>query len=268
MTINYPAVLLLLSGIFQIATGIYLISYQRKRKASTANFLYTLTHDSLSNPIQSASTAVQNIERNIVTGKTQELSANHRSIHDLKIALNGLSRTAHNLRQLALLEVDQRSTVSERINVVSVAQHLVLEMGKVAENSGVKLLYEGHDQKITVLQQPEFVHNILKNITHNAIKYCAGRRDALVVISVSSTTKAAVIVISDNGVGIPTEQLHTLTKSPQKPMARNIASAGSGLGLYLVARLVDQCRGILDVQSEPDKGTTVSITLPKLNAAE
>jgi len=261
-----PALLLLL-GLVLLGSGFYLINYQRKRNANTANFLYTLTHDSLSNPIQNANAAVKNIEREVVNENTRAKILEGDSIRDLKVELNRLSRTSHNLRQLALLEVGQGSEVRERINLVSVAQRVVLDLGAEAENAGVKLLYEGRTQKIPVLQQPEFAHNILKNIIHNAIKHCADREDPLVVISVSTINRYAKIVVSDNGVGISPEQLKTLTSVPHRPMAWDIGKFGSGLGLYLVKRLVEQCRGDLKIESEPNKGTKVTITLPKLNAA-
>jgi len=268
MTNSILPVLLLSLGLIQIVCGFYLINYQRKRNANTANFLYTLTHDSLSNPIQSANTAVQNIEREIRNVDARAALIDDGSIKDLKAELKRLSRTSHNLRQLAILEVDNRSEVRERINLVSVAQHVVLELGTEAENSGVKLLYEGCNHKITLLQQPEFVHNILKNIIHNAIKHCVGQSDPLVVISVSVAGTNARIVISDNGVGISSDQLKTLTSIPQKPVAWNIGKFGSGLGLYLVKRLVEQCRGKLHIESKPTRGTKVTITLPMLSAAD
>lgn len=268
MTVNILASILFLLGVLQIVCGLYLIRSQRIRSANNANFLYTLTHDSLSNPIQSASAAVENIERSILSDKRNDLLEINNTVSNLKIALRRLSRTAHNLRHLALLQVDDRSAVSEPVNLVSIAQHLILDMGQEAKKAGVKLVYEGNDQKITVLQQPEFVHNILKNITHNAIKYAACRSDGLVVLSISNAGAVATVVISDNGMGIPAEQLPTLTTSPQKPKAQTIENAGSGLGLYLVARLVEQCRGRLDIQSQPGNGTTVTVTLPRLNAAD
>jgi len=268
MVNNLLPTLLLLLGLVLIVSGFYLINYQRKRNANTANFLYTLTHDSLSNPIQNANVAVQNIEREVKNEDTCSKLLEGGSIQDLKVELNRLSRTSHNLRQLALLEVDQSSEVRERINLVSVAQRVVLDLGAEAENAGVKLLYEGRNQRLTVLQQPEYAHNIIKNIIHNAIKHCADLEDPLVVISVSTVGRYAKIVVSDNGAGISPEQLKSLTAVPQRPMAWDIGKFGSGLGLYLVKRLVEQCRGKLHIESEPGKGTKVTITLPMLNAAE
>lgn len=259
--------LLLTLGVFLIACGMYMIRINRAQQANVANFMYSLTHDSLSNPIQSAKAATENLERDL---RQTILPANKRlenTVDDLKYSLDRLSTTAHNLRHLALLEIDQNATINERINLVFTAQSLILELGHDAEASGVRLLYEGKSKAITVLQQPEFVRNILKNVLQNAIKYTVGSADACVILSISEDTDSAIVVISDNGAGISETQLKSLTRRPQRPIAMTVGKAGAGLGLYLVQRLVDQCNGTLDIRSEVGKGTVVTINLPVVTAA-
>ena len=69
--------------------------------------------------------------------------------------------------------------------------------------------------------------------------------------------------VIDNGIGIPPEQLATLFELNGCPsQAGTACEAGAGLGLVLVHELVHLNGGHLDVASEVNRGTTVSVTFP------
>lgn len=99
---------------------------------------------------------------------------------------------------------------------------------------------------------------ILSNLISNAIHY---RRmdDPYVDITVEVSKHEARIIIADNGVGIAKENHEKVFE-----MFRRVSkkSTGSGLGLYIVMETVQKLNGSIHLDSEPGKGTTITVTLP------
>jgi len=233
------------------------------------------------NPLQSALATLDNLERknsnppntvkiqnntNHYLAGTQDANSNNLSdLHDLRTSLLKLSGTTQNLRELALLNMPARARLRERVNLVSIVQRLVVDLGPTVERLSVRLVYEGANSAIYVLQHEHTLKRIFGNLLDNAIKYSLDSEKPCVVISVSEQKRYAEVVVSDNGAGIAQERLKSLGQAPQKPTAHNIGTQGSGIGLYLVHRLLQQNDGHISIDSEIGRGTVVSIRLPLVN---
>jgi len=135
MIANHIIVLVLLvTGTLLIASGLWLSRSARARDRDISSLMYSITHDELSNPVQSAMTAAENIER-----QAARLKPENEDLHDLKNALLRLQSTTRNLRMLALMDVPQTAKVRERINAVAVIQNIVIEYSDKAKQAGVRL---------------------------------------------------------------------------------------------------------------------------------
>jgi two-component system CheB/CheR fusion protein len=99
------------------------------------------------------------------------------------------------------------------------------------------------------------------NLVGNAVKYSPTGGEVRVDLHARDST--AELVISDNGIGIPAEDLPVLGHAFVRGGGRAGTFAGMGVGLY-VARLVAEAHGgALALESEGDgKGTTVRVKLP------
>lgn len=278
---NTIIVYLIILGSLLLASGCWLLLRQRNTSTTNDDLLYTLTHDELANPLQSALATLDNLERRNSdihrTNKKQDNAIDHAEMHgnsnqnlsdfrDLRLSLQKLSGTTRNLRELAMLNMPARARLRERVNLVSIVQRMVVDLGPITEKQSIRLLYEGADSAIYVLQHEHTLQRILGNVLDNAIKYCADVEKPCVVISVSEANRCASIVISDNGTGMTPERCQSLGQAPQKPTAHNIGTQGSGIGLYLVYRLLEQNDGQISVSSEITRGTIVSIQLPLASA--
>jgi PAS domain S-box-containing protein len=105
----------------------------------------------------------------------------------------------------------------------------------------------------------KLVRQILGNLLSNALKYSPASRCAR--LEVSRNDSALRLVVQDEGIGIPPEDLPHLFGTFRR--ARNVgAIAGTGLGLAIVKRAVDCHGGVIDVASTLGRGTRVSVTLP------
>ncbi len=104
------------------------------------------------------------------------------------------------------------------------------------------------------------LRSILYNLLSNAVKYRAFDRPLRIALRCHRTAAGPVrLEVQDNGLGLTAAQQQELFQ-----LFRRLHShvPGSGVGLYMVKKMVDNAGGLIAVQSEPDKGVTFTITLP------
>ena len=119
---------------------------------------------------------------------------------------------------------------------------------------------------ITVSGDPDKLMQLVLNIIENALKYTA--LTGTVSAGICRVSGGAEIVIRDNGIGIPAEDLpHICDRFFRSSEARSLDPSGSGLGLSIARSIVTEHRGTLSIDSSPGRGTTVSIWLPTAQSA-
>jgi len=108
------------------------------------------------------------------------------------------------------------------------------------------------------------IERVLSNVLGNAIKFTpAGGR---INVEVQQLAAALRITVRDNGIGVAPGSLASLgNKHYRAPSA--VGAEGNGLGLFIVAAVVEAHGGELDIQSRLNAGTTVVMTLPLRSAA-
>jgi two-component system OmpR family sensor kinase len=110
------------------------------------------------------------------------------------------------------------------------------------------------------------IKQVLVNLLDNAIKY--SREGGQVVTSVKAEGNAAVLMVRDDGVGIPEEALpHVFERFYRAEKARPRGTAGAGLGLSIVQAICRAHGGTISVTSTEGKGTTVQVRLPGADLA-
>jgi PAS domain S-box-containing protein len=107
------------------------------------------------------------------------------------------------------------------------------------------------------------IEQVLVNLLSNASKYGA-RKPVGLVIDADATT--ARIVVRDHGIGIPPEAMGRIFGRFQRAISSQ-HYGGLGLGLYLVAQIVEAHGGTVRADSRPDQGTIVTVELPRHAAA-
>jgi signal transduction histidine kinase len=106
-----------------------------------------------------------------------------------------------------------------------------------------------------------FLKRVLYNLISNAIKFSPFEKE--IIISVIDTNKTFTISVKDKGPGISEEDQEKLfnkfNKLKNKPTNNE---SSSGLGLYIVKKLLKNLHGEIEVISELGKGTTFKLTIP------
>ena len=105
----------------------------------------------------------------------------------------------------------------------------------------------------------QLLEQVWSNIVDNAIKHSPMK--GIIYVSIEKSETQLSVTISDQGDGMSEEiQKHIFEKFYQGDPSRK--DDGNGLGLALVKRIVDLCRGSIAVKSEPNKGAAFTIKLP------
>jgi PAS domain S-box-containing protein len=121
------------------------------------------------------------------------------------------------------------------------------------------LVYSEKCDAREIITDEKLVRNIITNLLTNAVKFSPDRKK--VYMDVSCNHKRVKIIVRDEGIGIPPEEIEELFIAFSR--GSNVGTIeGTGLGLSIVKKAVDLLNGSLDVKSELGKGTEFKIVVP------
>ena len=146
------------------------------------------------------------------------------------------------------------------LDLYEAAWQAVQELSAPAELSGITLKLEG--APVVIHGIPQLVSGILFNLTDNAVKY--NRPGGSVTVRVETREDGALLSVADTGIGIPEEhrervfeRFYRVDKSHSKEVG------GTGLGLSIVKHAVLILGAKLNLESNVDQGTTITVRFPK-----
>ena len=179
-----------------------------------------------------------------------------------------LSRTKH-MKALVfdLLNVSRMTAGKFFIEISDVDMNLIVkdqvdELMTTANEKGVTLTYHEPNQVIPVMQLDEAkTRQAVLNLINNALFYTHKEGKVDVYLSMNEETMEFKVI--DTGIGVPEEAKQKLfTKFFRADNAREQSPNGTGIGLYLVKRVVEDQKGKIIFSSEAGKGSTFGFTLP------
>jgi two-component system, OmpR family, phosphate regulon sensor histidine kinase PhoR len=130
-----------------------------------------------------------------------------------------------------------------------------------AEEQGVELTARVPADLPPVWADPSHADRIVLNLLSNAIKFTP--TGGHVEISAAPVAGNGTVTVRDDGIGIPEhEQARLFERFSRGSAAAERAIQGSGLGLFIVKRIVELHSGTVALRSAPGKGTEVTVTLP------
>ncbi len=141
-------------------------------------------------------------------------------------------------------------------NVVSVLMETLSLIKIEIENRRIEVKVTGSDHVPNILLDPGQIKQVFFNLIKNAME--AMPDGGALAINISYGDKAVRINFTDNGVGIPAESLGRIFEPYHTTKAR-----GTGLGLMIVQRIIQEHGGEIAVSSKEGEGTCFSITLPR-----
>lgn len=249
--------LMLITVAFFIYT-MFVILRQKQLSQLQRDFINNMTHE-FKTPISTINISTDVFLQNETVQKDQRL---HRYSGIIKEQVLRLNTQVEKVLQLAKIERDNIELHVEDVNLAELITSISPSMElKVNDKKGVLHL----DMKApnpTVKADRLHLTNILHNLVDNAVKYSKEIPD--IHIRLHNEGRTLVLAVQDNGIGIPKQyQKHVFDKFYRVPTGNVHNVKGFGLGLFYVKTMCKEHKWKLDLHSEPNKGTTITIRMPQ-----
>lgn len=188
---------------------------------------------------------------------TEEQEKREKHIGRIKNSVNNLNDILEDFLSLGKLNEGKIDKKTEEVDIRQMAEDIAEEM-KTQVKKGQCFSFEFSDE-CKAFTDKKLLRNVLINLVSNAIKFSdEGKPICMKGIPVDDQV---VISVIDEGIGISEEDQQLLFSSFFRGAnAMNIQ--GTGLGLHIVKRYVDLLGGEVKVQSELNKGTTITFSIP------
>lgn len=173
------------------------------------------------------------------------------------------------LRQLNLLESYQLGFHMEEVEWFSFMERLFnnYRSNLQREQLSYTLFVDKHsEQELKVVIDPLRMEQVFLNLLSNSVKFTPKKGLIEVKIGVKPEDKEVYFVVSDNGVGIDYNQLPKIFDRFYRTKPIREEKDSTGIGLNIVKSIIDRHNGSIQVNSEPKKGTNVSVKIPLIGS--
>lgn len=234
------------------------VSQRRRLEQQREDFIASMAHD-IKNPILGSSTVLESL----IEGAFGEVSDEPSEILSLlKQSNDSLLLMLDNLLEVYRIESNASKIQFAPVRIHDVARAALKSVGHIAAGAGIKIEIDLPQDLYSVRADVPAVHRLLSNLLHNALKFSQG--DGVVRLCASNLDAQVRITVTDGGIGMSKEELNLLFKRfGQSRSSQLTVGPGTGLGLYVCKQIVQKLEGTITCASEPGKGTTFIVDLPR-----
>ncbi len=185
-------------------------------------------------------------------------------VKEIGEASSRMANLLDTLLRVAHLDDKGMSIERREVNVVEVITRTTEELQSAAKDEQISLRMNMPSAPLVVSTDPVLLSIVIQNLIGNAIKYSPKGKSESIEISLEAQDSHIELRVKDRGMGIPeSEKARVFTKFFRAKNIRSLSVDGSGLGLYLTKRIVENLGGKISFESTEGKGTTFSVILPK-----
>lgn len=219
------------------------------------SFVHAASHD-LKVPIVNMEALIMLLEKDNGLGDRSLVV-----LDKMKTAISRVTKTIGSLSEATKARKNLYDDV-ESVNFARILDDILDDIDEVIESANATIVTDFSEVDSVVFSKSG-LRSILYNFVTNGIKYRHPERKPVVDIKTTIEGDFIVITISDNGLGINLEKHGKKLFAIFKRLHDHVE--GTGVGLYLVKRIVDNNGGKIEVESELEVGTTFKIYLKKDN---
>ena len=184
-------------------------------------------------------------------------------LHDIRDSGKHLLDLINDILDLSKIEARKMELSESHVDMHRLVRSCLAMIGERARACGVELVTEFPEGELPGLRADErVVKQVLINLTTNAVKFTP-EGGKVTVKAWARPDSGCVMQIIDTGIGMAPEDIpRALTRFGQVDRHLSLDQSGSGLGLPLAKALVELHGGSIDLQSQPNAGTTVTVRFP------
>ncbi len=229
-------------------------------EAEQRQLISNIAHD-LKTPI----TAIKGYAEGMLDGVADTPEKQEKYVRTIYNKANEMNTLINELTLYSNIDTNKIPYNFQKLNLRSYFEDCIEELGMDLENQHIRLNYSNFvDENVLIIADPEQLGRIIHNIVSNSVKYMRADVESRIGIVIKDVGDFVQIEISDNGKGIATRDLpYIFDRFYRADTSRNSAAGGSGIGLSIVKKIVEDHGGKIWVTSKENEGTTMCFVIRK-----
>ncbi len=242
-----------ISGVLSVFHDITALQEMHERQAE---FVANASHE-LATPL----TSIRGFAETLLDGALQDPELSVRFIQFIQSEADRMQRLIKDLLQLAKLNSDEyrQQVKMEPVSIQALLAAVVEELMPNAKRKNLTVALEPANEILTVTGNQDWLRQAFINLLDNSIKYTPAGGN--IVLKCRRQNNETAILIKDSGIGIPAKDISLIFDRFYRVDRARTAGGGTGLGLAIVKFIVEMHRGRIDVKSEINRGTAITLTL-------
>lgn len=232
------------------------VTRELRLAAMRSQFIASVSHE-LKTPL----TAIRIFSETLRLGRAKDAETRTEYLDTIVHESQRLTRLLNNVLDFSKIEKGKRRYHKEPASLAEIGR-------SVAETMQYPLMQQGFNLEVSIEEDlpamrvdRDAMEQALLNLLSNAMKYSGSSRD--IDLGIYHQDDHIVMAVKDHGIGVEaSEQTHIFEKFHRVASPDNERIPGTGLGLALVAHIVEAHAGHIEVKSKPGEGSTFSIYLP------
>ena len=222
---------------------------------SRQEFVSNVSHE-LKTPI----TSMKVLSESILMQDNVPVEMYREFMNDIVLEIDREAQIISDLLTLVKTDKGSDSLNIERVDINELMEVILKRLTPLAEKRSIEITFESFREVEADIDKVKFTLAI-SNLIENGIKYNVD--GGWIRVSLNADHKNLYIKVADSGVGIPEDCVeHIFERFYRVDKARSRDTGGTGLGLAISKNIVVMHKGIINVYSEPGKGTTFTVRVP------
>ncbi|MDO4553192.1 MAG: ATP-binding protein [Bacillota bacterium] len=234
------------------------ITERQKLESMQKDFVANVSHE-LKTPL----TTIKSYTETLLDGGLEDKETTRQFLTVVDEETDRMNRLVRELLQLSRLDHQQERWNKKDMDLIPLVRTAVARMELAAQNKKQHLnCIFSSGGRISAVVDRDRIEQVVLNVVSNAIKYTqeGGRID----VDVMTVGKEARIIVTDNGIGIEEAEIpRVFERFYRVDKARSREMGGTGLGLAIARQIVEEHDGRIEIESKKQKGTRVTISLPR-----
>lgn len=228
-------------------------------EAENRELVRNISHD-LKTPI----TAIQGYAEGIIDGVADTPEKQEKYLRTILAKANEMTTLINELTLYSQIDTNRIPYNFEKLPAVAYFNDCAEEIGLDLENKGIRFRFlTDVEESVDIIADPEQLTRVIHNIISNSVKYM-DKQDGYVHLRVRDVGDFIQVEIEDNGKGISAKELpYIFDRFYRTDESRNSATGGSGIGLSIVRKIIEDHGGRIWATGKPGSGTTMYFVLRK-----
>lgn len=234
-----------------------LLKEQQKLSQLKTGILAMTSHD-IRNPLMEINLSASLLKYYSVKSPEKLQKTQDKYLQNIERASNQINNIVEDILILSQVDLEKLECNFNLCDIKDFCENIITEI-HLNYRSSDRIIFSCQGEKCKGVVEVDLLRRILVNLLSNALKYSP--KDKKVHFTLTCQNNFATFKIQDQGIGIPPEDLPNLFEMFYR--AKNVSGIeGTGLGLAIVKRLVKLHGGEIEVESQPNQGSTFTIILP------